>query len=52
MKRMGVIKDVSIYKFVYQNTGDILTNVAYNRNTPNRPGFPMFMRERRPMANR
>ena len=52
MKRMGVIKDVSIYKFVYQDTGDILTNVAYNRNTPNRPDFPMFMGRRRPMAHR
>ena len=52
MKRMGVIKDVSIYKFVYQGTGDILTNVAYNRNTPNRPGFSRFMRQRRQMAHR
>lgn len=36
MKRMGVIKDVSIFKFVYQDTGDILTNVAYNTAERNR----------------
>lgn len=52
MKRMGVIKDVSIYKFVYQDTGDILTNVAYNKNTPNRTDFSRFMGRRRPMAHR
>lgn len=52
MKRIGMIKDVSVYRFVYKDTGDILTNVAYNRNTPSRPGFPMFMRQRRPMASR
>lgn len=45
MKRMGVIKDVSVYRFVDKNTGKILTNVAYNRNTPRwqRNRFGTFM---------
>ena len=33
MKAHGVIKDVSVYRFVEKNTGKVLTNVAYNRNT-------------------
>ena len=36
MKKHGVIKDVSVYKFVNKSTGEILTNVAYNSNLPHR----------------
>lgn len=52
MKRMGIIKDVSIFKFVYQDTGDILTNVAYNKNTPQRPEFNGRWMPRRHFARR
>lgn len=30
MSKAGILKDISIYRFVDKNTGKILTNVAYN----------------------
>lgn len=44
MKKKGVIKDVSVYRFVDKNTGKILTNVAYNKNIPQRENMPRFPR--------
>ena len=29
-----MLKDITVYRFVDKDTGDILTNVAYNRNAP------------------
>ena len=52
MKTKGVIKDVSAFRYVDKETGEIFTKVAYNKNMPRRPVFPRFMRERRPMAHR
>lgn len=52
MKTKGVIKDVSAFRYVDKETGEILTKVAYNKNMPRRPVFPRFMRGRRPMAHR
>ena len=37
MKQKGVIKDVLVYRFLDKNTGEILTEVSYNRNFPKRP---------------
>lgn len=36
MSKAGMLKDISIYRFVDKATGNILTNVAYNRNVPDR----------------
>lgn len=34
MEKMRLIKNVKVYKCVNRNTGEILTNVIYDRNTP------------------
>ena len=36
MKKRGVIKDVAVYKFLDKSTGEIVTDVAYSRNIPER----------------
>ena len=52
MKEHGVIKDVSVYRFVEKNTGKVLTNVAYNRNTDRRFEIGRFRRPNGWMAIR
>ena len=42
MSKTGLLKDISIYRFVDKATGNILTNVAYNRNVPQRDPAPRF----------
>ena len=42
MSKAGILKDISIYRFVDKNTGKILTNVAYNSNVPQREAAPRF----------
>lgn len=37
MSKAGLVKDVSIYRFVDRATGKILNYVAYNRSVPVRP---------------
>lgn len=51
MNEAGLVKDVSIYKFVDKATGKIFNYVAYNRNNEafrdRRPAFrPWFRRDR------
>ena len=41
MNQAGLVKDVSIYKFVDKNTGKILNYVAYNRGERNQRPRPM-----------
>ena len=52
MKKKGVIKDVSVYRFVEKETGKVLTNVAYNKNIPQRPEFNRRWMPRRHFARR
>lgn len=42
MSKAGLLKDISIYRFVDKATGNILTNVAYNSNAPQREAAPRF----------
>ena len=42
MSKTGFLKDISIYRFVDKATGNILTNVAYNRNVPQHDPAPRF----------
>ena len=44
MSKAGLLKDISIYKFVDKATGKILTNVAYNSTRPQREPAPRFGR--------
>ena len=37
MSKAGLVKDISIYRFVDKATGKILNYVAYNRSVPARP---------------
>ena len=51
MSKAGLLKDISIYRFVDKTTGQILTNVAYNSTVPQREPAPRrgmwFRRSRR-----
>ena len=40
MSKAGLLKDISIYRFVDKATGKILTNVAYNSTVPQRDPAP------------
>jgi hypothetical protein len=40
MSKAGLLKDISIYRFVDKATGKILTNVAYNSTAPQREATP------------
>ena len=40
MSKIGLLKDIFIYRFVDKDTGDILTNVSYNRNAPQHAPAP------------
>ena len=42
LKRMGLVKDVFAYRFVDRETGEIHTNVGYERVTPRRGFFGRF----------
>ena len=42
MSKIGLLKDIAVYRFVDKDTGDILTNVAYNRNAPQHAPAPRF----------
>lgn len=42
LKRMGLVKNVYAYKFVDGETGEIRTNVGYERVTPRRGFFGRF----------
>ena len=42
MSKIGLLKDIAVYRFVDKDTGDILTNVAYNRNVPQHDPAPRF----------
>ena len=42
MSKTGLLKDVSICRYVDKATGNILTNVAYNRNAPQHAPAPRF----------
>jgi uncharacterized membrane protein len=42
LKRMGLVKNVYVYKFVDGETGEIRTNVGYERVTPRRGFFGRF----------
>ena len=44
MSKAGIIKDISIYRFVDKGTGTILTNVAYNSTRPQQDRAPRFGR--------
>lgn len=44
MSKAGLIKDISIYRFVDKATGKILTNVAYNSTRPQPDKAPRFGR--------
>ena len=44
MSKAGIIKDISIYRFVDKGTGKILTNVAYNSTRPQQDRAPRFGR--------
>ena len=44
MSKAGIIKDISIYRFVDKGTGKILTNVAYNSTHPQQDRAPRFGR--------
>ena len=42
MSKAGLLKDISIYRFVDKATGNLLTNVAYNSTIPQREAAPRF----------
>lgn len=42
MSKTGLLKDISIYRFVDKATGNILTNVAYNTTAPQQRPAPRF----------
>ena len=42
MNKTGLLKDLSVCRFVDKTTGDILTNVTYNRNAPEHAPAPRF----------
>lgn len=42
MSKIGLIKDISVYRFVNKATGTILTNVAYNSTRPQPDKAPRF----------
>ena len=42
MSKAGLLKDISIYRFVDKATGNLLTNVAYNSTVPQREAAPRF----------
>ena len=42
MSKTGLLKDVSICRYVDKATGNILTNVAYNRTAPRHAPAPRF----------
>lgn len=42
MNKIGLVKDISICRFVDKATGNILTNVAYNRIAPQHHPAPRF----------
>ena len=44
MSKAGIIKDISIYRFVDKGTGKILTNVAYNSTRSQQDRAPRFGR--------
>ena len=44
MSKAGLLKDISIYRFVDKATGNILTNVAYNSTVPQHEAAPRFGR--------
>lgn len=42
LKRFGFVKDVTVYKVVDRETGEILTKLGYTKNTPERRWFGRF----------
>lgn len=45
LKKMGLVKDVCVYRYVDKETGEIRTDTAYNRNLPSRGFKPARMAE-------